>query len=67
MMDGVLHPCSCSMKIYRCVFCRLIGNSERELVVYVGGSVMMGFTCQHPWCMAGVAAVSNQEEAIVSF
>lgn len=26
-----------------------------------------GFACQHPHCMAGTAAVSNQEEAIVSF
>lgn len=70
VMGGALQPGICSVVIYNCDLCRL---RAKRVWAWVhrprtsAGRWQWGFSCQQPCWMAGTAAVSNQEEAIVSF
>lgn len=70
VMEGALQPSICSMVIYSCDFCSLWAKRVWAWVhqpCALVGWWQWGFSCQQPCWMAGIAAVSNQEEAFISF
>lgn len=70
MMEGALQPGICSVVIYSCDSCRRWAKRVWAWVHWPCTSMgpwQWGFSCQQPCWMAGIAAVSSQEEAFISF